>query len=170
MIKKKSLALLAALVLFSGVSFAGTSDEFMFSGSLLSSDEFPVAFDMNTFGLGSHLDGTYKASFDVFSEVQNMPQGIALISTGNSITGGVFFGDGMPGMDLNGDSIASSTFMFNAEHGTEYFASVLGGFNGETGYKLHIALVPEMETWAMMAAGLGFLGWRLRNKEVADKV
>ena len=29
---------------------------------------------------------------------------------------------------------------------------------------LIITPVPEMETWAMMVAGMGFLGWRLRKK------
>ena len=32
-------------------------------------------------------------------------------------------------------------------------------------FLMSISAVPELETWAMMAAGMGFLGWRLRKQQ-----
>ena len=33
-------------------------------------------------------------------------------------------------------------------------------FNGAT-----VNVVPELETWAMMAAGIGFMSWKMRRRQ-----
>ncbi|MCB1985683.1 MAG: PEP-CTERM sorting domain-containing protein [Burkholderiales bacterium] len=35
---------------------------------------------------------------------------------------------------------------------------------GQSSYELTVSAVPEAETWAMLLAGLGLIGWRLRNQ------
>ena len=45
--------------------------------------------------------------------------------------------------------------------GDPFNTSIPGGFSSN----LIITPVPEMETWAMMMAGIGFMGWRLRRKQ-----
>ena len=182
--KKKAFAAIALMAMSSGAAVAGTEEIMEFSGELTSGF---MDFDMNTFGLGSHLDGPYKVTFDTNIPFEGEPipgptlvgsQAMATISSNTDLLGTAYspidpadpMGMGMGiGMDLNGDGIGGSTFMFDATHGTEYFASVFG-FGGEMPiqYNLQITLVPEMETWAMMVAGMGFLGWRLRNKKTEE--
>src|SRR5690606_38932914 len=37
-------------------------------------------------------------------------------------------------------------------------------------YELHDSAVPEAEAWLMLLAGLGLIGWRLRNQSATDGV
>lgn len=41
------------------------------------------------------------------------------------------------------------------------------GFTG--GFDLVVSAVPEAETWAMLLAGLGLIGWRLRKQQPTDE-
>ena len=54
------------------------------------------------------------------------------------------------------DYFASNPTYFYAAHMTP---------NGGTGIMHFVAAVPEMETWAMMSAGIGFLGWYARRRK-----
>jgi len=40
-------------------------------------------------------------------------------------------------------------------------------FPSMSGVSIHVAPVPEMETWLMMLAGMGVLGWRLRKTQIS---
>ncbi|MFC1748163.1 pyruvate-binding protein [Pseudomonadota bacterium] len=48
-----------------------------------------------------------------------------------------------------------------------YTVFVGGAYDPQAGglYDLTVSAVPEMETWAMMLAGMGYLGWRARRQE-----
>ena len=65
-----------------------------------------------------------------------------------------------------GDHYAELTFT-NLQPGW-YTVFVGGGDVTQTGslYDLTISAVPEMETWAMMLAGMGFLAWRARKQQL----
>lgn len=61
------------------------------------------------------------------------------------------------------------SFDFTVASPGSYTALVFGqpGTNGlanASAFAASISLVPEAETWAMMAVGLGLLGWQLRRK------
>ncbi|MFC1748164.1 pyruvate-binding protein [Pseudomonadota bacterium] len=68
------------------------------------------------------------------------------------------------GFGSGGDQFAELTFN-NLQPG--WYAVFVGGTdNLQSGalYDLTISAVPEMETWAMMLAGMGFLGWRANRQ------
>ena len=47
---------------------------------------------------------------------------------------------------------------------TLYIAGTDSTSAGNSGFDLVVSAVPEAETWAMLLAGLGFVGWRLRKQ------
>ncbi|SEN57784.1 PEP-CTERM motif-containing protein [Nitrosomonas marina] len=60
----------------------------------------------------------------------------------------------------------SATLEFN-DLAAGWYTVYVGGTDGTTaggGYDLVVSAVPEAETWAMLLAGLGLIGWRLRNQ------
>ena len=163
MIIKIKFVLFAALLSFSGLLFAGVDSSFSYSGTLDSS-ESKHGFDSRDFNLGSHLDGIYKITFDVetLGMSPSFSGALATISDDKHHLAGAFASD----HPLADNLPSPATFLFDATHGTDYFASIFGVGN-PMNYNLHIALVPELETWVMMAAGMGLLGWRFRNKKNA---
>ena len=63
-------------------------------------------------------------------------------------------------------SAHSATLDFN-NLAAGWYTVYVGGTDGTatgTGYDLVVSAVPEAETWAMLLAGLGLIGWRLRNQ------
>ncbi|MDR4517637.1 MAG: pyruvate-binding protein [Nitrosomonas sp.] len=63
-------------------------------------------------------------------------------------------------------SAHSATLDFN-NLAAGWYTVYVGGTDGTattTGYDLVVSAVPEAQTWAMLVAGLGFVGWRLRNQ------
>ncbi|MFC1748166.1 pyruvate-binding protein [Pseudomonadota bacterium] len=74
---------------------------------------------------------------------------------------------GFPASTLSGDRFAELAFN-NLQPG--WYAVFVGGTDTtQTGgfYDLTISVVPEMETWFMMLAGMGFLAWRMRKQQRA---
>lgn len=75
------------------------------------------------------------------------------------------------GQEVLGKIIGPGSFLFEAAPGNNYYAS-FAGLAGRpsriSAYGVHIALVPEMETWAMMALGLGLVGYVARRRTRAD--
>lgn len=64
---------------------------------------------------------------------------------------------------------------FNALQPGWYAMFVGGTYSGDPGGEYWLAMdvmaaVPEMETWAMMLAGIGFLGWRMRKQQEAAQL
>ncbi|MCP5251595.1 MAG: pyruvate-binding protein [Burkholderiales bacterium] len=54
-----------------------------------------------------------------------------------------------------------------------WYALYIGGADTTTtggNYDLIVSAVPENEIWAMLLAGLGLIGWRLRNQSATDGV
>ncbi|MDR4520794.1 MAG: PEP-CTERM sorting domain-containing protein [Nitrosomonas sp.] len=60
-----------------------------------------------------------------------------------------------------------ATLAFN-DLASGWYTVYIGGTDSTTasgGYDLVVSAVPEAETWAMLLAGLGLIGWRLRNQK-----
>ncbi|SET48354.1 hypothetical protein SAMN05216326_13013 [Nitrosomonas marina] len=60
----------------------------------------------------------------------------------------------------------SATLEFN-ELAAGWYAIYIGGTDGSFaggGYDLVVSAVPEAHTWAMLLAGVGLIGWRVRNR------
>ena len=64
----------------------------------------------------------------------------------------------------------SATLEFN-DLAAGWYTVYIGGTNVTStggGYDLVVSAVPEAETWAMLLAGLGLIGWRLRKQTFKD--
>lgn len=94
------------------------------------------------------------------------------VSVSNTYENGVSGNVSAPGLSYNGefgpvfgDHFAELTFT-DLQPG--WYTIFVGGTDGtQTGalFDLTVSAVPEMETWAMMLAGMGFLGWRARKQQ-----
>ncbi|MFC1748165.1 pyruvate-binding protein [Pseudomonadota bacterium] len=94
------------------------------------------------------------------------------VSATNSFESGVSGSVSAPGLSYNGpfgpvfgDHFAELTFT-DLQPGW-YTVFVGGADTTQTGalFDLTVSAVPEMETWAMMLAGMGFLAWRARREQ-----
>lgn len=72
--------------------------------------------------------------------------------------------------ELMGKIVGPGSFTFDANPGKYYasFAGIAGAPSMVSTYGIQIALVPEMETWAMMAMGLGLVGYMVRRRTRTD--
>jgi hypothetical protein len=140
-------ALAAMLVV--GASGAQASDEvllisdFMMGGPSFTSYTFEIT-DTATAYKASLMDYVMPASFDYLGMV--VTRGATLLG---SVTG-------------------SGSFNFSVSEAGIYTAMVFGDPGGayDAGsYGITISAVPEAETWAMLAAGLGMLGMVVRRRE-----
>lgn len=141
-------SVLAALLVL-GASGAQAADEvLMTSGIMMGGPQFATytfeIADTSTAYQASLLDYVLPASFDYLSM---------------AITRGA---------DLLGSITGNGSFTFSALETGTYTALVFGDAGGafDAGsYGITVTAVPEAETWAMFAAGLGMLGMVVRRRE-----
>ncbi|MCB1985682.1 MAG: PEP-CTERM sorting domain-containing protein [Burkholderiales bacterium] len=92
---------------------------------------------------------------------------------GESIQAGAHAVDGTLASGSTSANSASLTFdNLAAGWYTVYIGGTDAGSTGG-GYDLVVSAVPEAETWAMLLAGLGLIGWRLRknqSREVSNMI
>lgn len=147
------------------------------------------AYDIGTLGttpyssgvqtvLGSFAD-TYTFDLTITSAVGSGVTNIPLhlnfgaININYDISGlnlAVFDSSNASITDTNSDPLLFAGLL-NA--GNDYYLKVTGNATGNMGgmYTLGMvaAPVPEADTWAMMAAGLGLLGWRFARRQGSTK-
>ncbi len=138
----RSFVALFAALLFAGVARAATpvlevTDFFVGGGPQMASYSFTI-----------DTPGPYTATlFDV-----EFPNSFAQLALAVAKTGGASMGS------IN----APGSFSFMASSLGSYTALVFGIPTGGAGsYSVNVSLVPEPETWAMMVAGLGLIGFKL---------
>ncbi len=69
---------------------------------------------------------------------------------------------------ISGNVGANSVSLIFDDLAPGWYAMYIGGTNNATAggaFNLTVSAVPEPETYAMLLAGLGLVGWRLRNRE-----
>jgi hypothetical protein len=103
---------------------------------------------MASFNFVIDTPGPYTASlFDL-----GFPSSFANLQLGIAKTGGA----------SQGSISAPGSFSFMASALGSYTALVFGiPTGGASSYSVNVSLVPEPETWAMMIAGLGLIGFKL---------
>lgn len=89
--------------------------------------------------LGQSISGNHNLFYDLFSNIQDRYWSSTVDLNNSSKALGLYF----EGTGLSG-------YSFNADKGLGHFA-------------MAVSAVPEPETYAMLLAGLGLLGWKLRR-------
>lgn len=121
---------------------------------------FPNIFlDKHTFDLTGPLPSTVQGNIKEF-------QFGSLLDIANGMFSlGVFDNSNNQITDTNADPLV---FQGTLNPGNDYYFGVLGMTTGSAGgaYSLSAIAqpVPEAETWAMMVAGLGLLGWYFSSR------
>ncbi|MCC6922288.1 MAG: pyruvate-binding protein [Nitrosomonas sp.] len=67
---------------------------------------------------------------------------------------------------ITGNTSAQSATLLFTDLAAGWYTIYIGGTDAtaaDGGYDLIVSTVPETHTWAMLLAGLGLIGWRLRN-------
>ncbi|MDO9008390.1 MAG: PEP-CTERM sorting domain-containing protein [Deltaproteobacteria bacterium] len=119
----------------------------------------PVSLDFSSGGLGiafTSLSPLLRQTFFV---------GDGLTGTGSGDQQTFFVPDGATRLYLG--VLDAMTVNANAGPGNAYFNNT-GAFN--VGYDMTVNAVPEPETWAMLLAGLGLMGWRAQRRRALLRV
>ena len=72
---------------------------------------------------------------------------------------------------ISGSAGANSVSLIFDDLAPGWYALYIGGTNNATAggaFDLTVSAVPEPETYAMLLAGLGLIGWRLKNRKKAS--
>ena len=96
--------------------------------------------------------------------VSNPAINVASGGWGESIQNGAHAVEGTLVSGSTGANSASLTFDDLAAGWYTVYVSGTDSASTGGGYDLVVSAVPEAETWAMLLAGLGLIGWRLRNQ------
>ena len=158
----KKIGLVAVCVFAISAANASSGDDMMDMDHVVFEEVgFIQGMDFSTTPFGIDMDTTdndmfYRATLTDF-EFNGAFDYLALMVTSAT--------DSMGGVQLMGGGQAY--FDFDATPGM-YYANVFGvaGDSFDTSlYGVQIAMVPEMEVWAMMLAGMGLLGYKLRRRK-----
>jgi len=114
-----------------------------------------------------------------FSLASNANQLYGVIKNGGFKLGGTDFGtvtkldvklkQGATSVPVDeGGGNKNRSFDVNTLAGGTYSLTISGKVKSDSGPGIYfgsmVAMVPELETWVMMAAGLGFVGWQVRRR------
>jgi hypothetical protein len=167
--------------------------DFEMSGSLFPTE---YGFDIETAMISDHWEGMYNVSFDAQFVLDGEPMAsqadleeIVMMSLDMNEPFARFMvsttDDGLAGAGSWPVNFEQNTtifdgpmsFNFEATLGTPYFGNVAFMFPTEMvpdeaelrlDYHMQVTAVPEAEIWAMLLAGIGFVGWTLRRKQSTD--
>lgn len=139
---------------FNGIGFGQGSNTLI--GTLILSSAGSVAFSFNA---APYMNTAFTTAGDSASANLNFS-----VSLKDSLNNSVF--DWAP-TSLNNGITGNSSF----NPGTSFFANTTGSLSAGTysvnitmGNSVNVSAVPETDTWAMMIAGLGLVGLRLRRR------
>lgn len=174
-IKKISITAMCALAISAANADSGDDVSFpmmpMMDMNMMSMDHvvyesvgFIEGMDFSTSPFHIHMDTTgndsfYRATLTDFEFPEAFTYLGLMVTSATESLGGVQLMGGGQGY-----------FDFEATPGM-YYANVFGvaGDTFDTSlYGVQIAMVPEMEVWAMMLAGMGLLGYKLRRRQNND--
>lgn len=146
---------------YSGAGSYGTVDVTTSGNKIKFSVDAPAGYKLRQFGFNSDINlNKYKfVGLDGWTLTKNKSM------DGFGTFDYVLTGTKTANLDFNIRWIPGDTPVDYFAGNPDYFYAAHMTPNGGTGIVHFVAAVPEMETWAMMGAGIGFLGWYTRRRK-----
>ncbi|MCB1935431.1 MAG: PEP-CTERM sorting domain-containing protein [Nitrosomonas sp.] len=125
---------------------------------------FNATGSIGDFGTGWMSGSLGNATTTLGYAVSNPSINVASGAWGETVLAGA---NAVDGILASGSTSANSGSLTFDNLAAGWYAVYVGGTDSSTaggGFDLVVSAVPEAETWAMLLAGLGLIGWRLRNQ------
>lgn len=144
------------------LSFNNTTS-FYFDNDTTTDENFAGSFDF--YSVAVHELGHLFGFGTAYSYANNITNGVFTGAAVNTLTGGnqAVTSDGnhwAEGLTYGGQEAAMTPSI--AENSRKRFTELDFAALADTGWE--VSPVPEAETWGMLLAGLGLLGWRMRTR------
>jgi len=165
---------------FSGLDLGGAARYFSYAGMVVVSNDFfignddAMAIDLSSFAVSggtlSFLIGTPGSVYDAGTEVNDF--NFSLANGAFGIGGGQTMGDQGTAENgvvhvVTGNPFPSFLGQDLVPPGYDFGPIDFNAYDAIGRIDIQIAAIPEPETYALMLAGLGYLGWMTRRRKVA---
>ncbi len=125
---------------------------------------FNATGSIGDFGTGWMSGSLGNATTNLGYAVSNPDINVASGAWGETVLAGA---NAVDGILASGSTSANSGSLTFDNLASGWYTVYVGGtdsLTGGGGFDLVVSAVPEAETWAMLLAGLGLIGWRLRSQ------